>query len=135
MTSITSTTGTISSAGIGSGLDVNSIISSLMAVESLPLNALQAKATTLQTDLSAFGQVQSLVSALQDAAKPLFDPNQFKLTNTSSSDSSSVSATTTTGAVWRRLRRSRCRRCQPGSRWSARPASTVTAPALSALAA
>ena len=69
MTTITSTTGTISSAGIGSGLDVNSIISSLMAVESLPLTALQSKATTLQTDLSAFGQVQSLVSSLHDSAK------------------------------------------------------------------
>lgn len=99
MTTITPTTGTISSAGIGSGLDVNSIISSLMAVESLPLTALQTKATGLQTDLSAFGQVQSLVSALQDAAKPLFDPNTFKLTNSSSTDPSSVSAGTSSGAV------------------------------------
>ena len=92
MTTITPTTGTITSAGIGSGLDVNSIISSLMAVESQPLTALQSKATNLQTDLSAFGQVQSLVSSLQDAAKPLFDPAQFKLTNTSSTDPTSVSA-------------------------------------------
>jgi flagellar hook-associated protein 2 len=99
MTTITSTTGTISSAGIGSGLDVNSIVTSLMAVESQPLTALQTKATTLQTNLSAFGQVQSLVSALQDAAKPLFDPNSFALTNTSSTDPSSVSAGTSTGAV------------------------------------
>jgi flagellar hook-associated protein 2 len=99
MTTITSSTGTISSAGIGSGLDVNSIISSLMAVDSLPLTALQATATTLQTNLSAFGQVQSLVSALQDAAKPLFDPNTFSLTNSSSTDPSSVSAGTSTGAT------------------------------------
>ena len=99
MTTIAPTTGTISSAGIGSGLDVNSIISSLMAVESQPLTALQSKATTLQTDLSAFGQVQSLVSSVQDAAKTLFDPNSFKLTNTSSTDPSSVSAATTNGAV------------------------------------
>ena len=99
MTTITSTTGTISSAGIGSGLDVNSIVTSLMAVESQPLTALQTKATTLQTNLSAFGQVQSLVSSLQDAAKPLFDPNSFALTNTSSTDPSSVSAGTSTGAV------------------------------------
>lgn len=99
MTTITPTTGTINSTGIGSGLDVKSIISSLMAVESQPLTALQSKATTLQTDLSAFGQVQSLVSALQDAAAPLFDPAQFKLTNTGSSDPTSVSAATTAGAV------------------------------------
>jgi flagellar hook-associated protein 2 len=99
MTTITPTTGTITSAGIGSGLDVNAIISSLMAVEAQPLTALQSQATNLQTDLSAFGQVQSLVSSLQDAAKPLFDPTQFKLTNTSSTDPTSVSAATTSGAV------------------------------------
>ena len=99
MTTISPTQGTISSAGIGSGLNVNSIISSLMAVESLPLTALQAKATNLQTDLSAFGQVQSLVSSVQDAAKTLFNPDSFKLTNTSSTDPTSVSAATTTGAV------------------------------------
>jgi flagellar hook-associated protein 2 len=95
----TSNTGTISSAGIGSGLDVNSIISSLMAVESQPLTALQSKATALQTDLSAFGQIQSLVASLQDAAKTLFDSSQYKLTNASSTDPSSVSAGTTSGAV------------------------------------
>ena len=99
MTTITSGTGTITSAGIGSGLDVNSIISALMKVESLPLTALQSKATTLQTNLSAFGQVQSLVSSLQDAAKPLFNTDNFKLTNTSSTDPSSVSAATSAGAV------------------------------------
>jgi flagellar hook-associated protein 2 len=99
MTTIRPTQGTISSAGIGSGLDVNSIISSLMAVESQPLTALQSQATNLQTDLSAFGQVQSLVSSLQDAAKPLFDPNTFKLSNASSTDPSSASAGTTAGAV------------------------------------
>lgn len=99
MTTITSSTGTISSAGIGSGLDVNAIVSSLMAVASLPLNALQTRATTLQTNLSAFGQVQSLVSSLQDASKPLFDPNSFALTNSSSTDPSSVSAGTSTGAT------------------------------------
>ena len=96
---ITPTTGTITSAGIGSGLDVTSIISSLMAVESLPLNALQSKATTLQTDLSTFGQVQSLAASLQDAAKALVDPTSFNQTVTSSSDASSASAATTSGAV------------------------------------
>ena len=99
MTTITPTTGTISSAGIGSGLDVNSIVTQLMAVERQPLTALQTKATTLQTQLSAFGQLQSLVSSLQDAAKPLFSADSFALTTASSSDPTSVSAGTTTNAV------------------------------------
>jgi flagellar hook-associated protein 2 len=99
MTTITPTTGTISSAGIGSGLDVNTIVTQLMAVERQPLDRLQVKATTMQTQLSAFGQLQSLVSGLQDAAKPLFSADSFLLSNAGSSDSTSVSATTTTKAV------------------------------------
>lgn len=99
MTNLTSATGTISSAGIGSGLDVNNIVTSLMGVERQPLLRLQAAATTLQTKLSAFGQLKSVVSALQDAAKPLFNPDSFSLTNAGSSDPSSVSAGTSTNAV------------------------------------
>ena len=96
---ITPTTGTISSAGIGSGLDVNSIVTQLMAVEREPLTNLQNTAATYQTQLSAFGQMQSLVSSLQDAAKPLFNADSFALSNAGSSDPTSVSASTTTKAV------------------------------------
>jgi flagellar hook-associated protein 2 len=98
-TTITPTTGTISSAGIGSGLDVNSIVTQLMAVERQPLTDLQATAATYQTQLSAFGQMQSLVSSLQDAAAPLFNADSFALSNAGSGDPSSVTATTTTKAV------------------------------------
>jgi flagellar hook-associated protein 2 len=56
MTTITPTTGTISSAGIGSGLDVNSIVTQLMAVERQPLPRLQTPAATMKTELSAFAQ-------------------------------------------------------------------------------
>lgn len=99
MPSLTSATGTISSAGIGSGLDVNSIVTSLMNVERQPLNRLQSAATVLQTKLSAFGQMKSIASALQDAAKPLFSADSYSLTNAGSSDPSSVSAGTSTDAV------------------------------------
>lgn len=99
MPSLTSATGTISSAGIGSGLDVNNIVTSLMAVERQPLGRLQSAATTLQTKLSAFGQMKSIASALQDAAKPLFSADSFQLSTAGSSDPSSVSAGTSTKAI------------------------------------
>jgi flagellar hook-associated protein 2 len=100
MTTLSSvSTGTISSAGIGSGLDVQSIVSKLMAVEQQPLTALQTTATGLQTELSAFGQLQSVVSQLHDAAQPLFDPSTYQLTSAGSSDPSSVSAGTTGSAA------------------------------------
>jgi flagellar hook-associated protein 2 len=100
MTTLSSVTqGTISSAGIGSGLDVNSIVSKLMAVEQQPLTALQTKGQGLQAELSLFGQMQSAVSQLHDSLQPLFDPSTYQLTSASSTDPSSVSAGTTGAAL------------------------------------
>ena len=59
---------TISSTGIGSGLDVNSIVSQLVAIEKQPLKMLALKATNVQAQISAFGQVQSQFAALTDVA-------------------------------------------------------------------
>ena len=90
--------GTISSAGIGSGLEVSNIISSLMSVEKLPLTKLQSVATTMQTKLSAFGQMQSLAASFRDAATNLKSAEAYKVTTATSSDTS-VSASSTTKAV------------------------------------
>lgn len=103
MTTIASSTGssggTLSSAGIGSGLDVNAIVTSLMNVNKLPLNNLQSAATEMQTKLSAFGQMQSLVSSFHDAALPLSSASTYAVTSTSSSDPTSVTAASTSGAT------------------------------------
>lgn len=91
--------GTISSAGIGSGLDVSSIISQLMTVEKAPLTKLQTAAAGLQTKLSAFGQMQSLVSAFRDATAPLYNADNFSLTSSTTTDPASVGVSSTTKAV------------------------------------
>ena len=91
--------GTISSAGIGSGLDVSSIVTSLMSVERLPLTKLQNQATGMQTRLSAFGQMQSLVGTLRDAAGPLSKADSYAITNSSSTDALSVNASSSIKAV------------------------------------
>ncbi|MGF6524909.1 flagellar filament capping protein FliD [Variovorax sp. PvP013] len=62
---------TISSAGIGSGLDVDGIVTKLMAVEKQPLTSLQTKASTLTSKISAFGTIKSQLSSLSDAAGAL----------------------------------------------------------------
>ncbi len=90
---------TISSAGIGSGLKVEDIITSLLNVEKQPLTKLQTTATTMQTKLSAFGRMQSLVSAFRDAAAPLHEASGYAVTKAASSDSSTVAATSTDKAV------------------------------------
>jgi flagellar hook-associated protein 2 len=84
--------GTISSAGIGSGLDVNSIIDSLIKVEQVPLTKLQTVGSTMQTKLSAFGQMQSLVSSFRDAAAQLQNPTSYSVTSAASSDTTAVGA-------------------------------------------
>ena len=48
----------ISSAGIGSGLDVNGLITQLMQLERQPLDNLNSKKQTYNDQLSAFGQVK-----------------------------------------------------------------------------
>ena len=100
MTTTTSaTTGSISSAGIGSGLDVKSIISSLMAVESQPLTLLQNKASTVSTEISAVGQIQSLTSTMSDKAHALSSSSLWTQTTSSSADPTVVTADTSAGTA------------------------------------
>jgi flagellar hook-associated protein 2 len=61
----------ITSLGIGSGLDVNSMLNQLVALERKPIELMKSEASRLQTRISSFGRVQSLVANLQDAAQAL----------------------------------------------------------------
>jgi flagellar hook-associated protein 2 len=89
----------ISSLGIGSGLDVNSIISSIMNVEQIPMTKLQATGTEMQTRLSAFGQMQSLVSTFRDASAALAAASAYTVTKASSTNTDAVGASSTATAV------------------------------------
>jgi flagellar hook-associated protein 2 len=89
---------TISSAGIGSGLDVNSIVSQLMAIERQPLTALETKATAIQSTVSEYGKIKSAVSTLRDLAGKLASSTTWGQTVTNSS-STAVSATTNNSAA------------------------------------
>lgn len=84
----------LSSPGVGSGLDVNSIVSQLVAIERKPIGKLQTNAQRLQTQISGIGQLQSLTSAVRDTASALADPKVFDSFSTTSSDPSVVTATT-----------------------------------------
>ncbi len=85
---------TISSPGVGSGLDVNSIVTQLVAIERQPIVQLQSQASSLQTKLSAFGKLQSNLSALRDAASALTSASTWSQTTGTSSDSAAVAVTT-----------------------------------------
>jgi flagellar hook-associated protein 2 len=85
---------TISSIGIGSGLDINSIITQLLAVEQVPLDKLRTEATSLQTKLTTYGKVQSYLSALRDASSALTRTDTWGATTGTSSDPTAVAVTT-----------------------------------------
>jgi len=89
----------ISSAGVGSGLNVQSIISQLVAVESRPVQLLQQKGSVLQTKISAFGQVKSDLSSLQDAATALMNASSWTSKTFASNNTSAVTGTVTSTAL------------------------------------
>lgn len=89
---------TISSPGIGSGLDVQSIVTQLVALEKAPLKQLQTQATSFQTKLSTYGSIKSQVSALGDAAAKLSTASGWNAVTASSSNPTAVGVTAAAGA-------------------------------------
>ncbi len=88
----------ITAAGVGSGLDINSIISQLMALERRPLNALQSKQATLESQLSAYGRLKSALSTYQSAMDGLSAASKFRQYKASSSDENRVTVSTSAQA-------------------------------------
>ncbi|ACY31196.1 flagellar filament capping protein FliD [Comamonas thiooxydans] len=89
----------ISSVGIGSGLEVETIVKQLVALESKPIAALQTKATGINTQISAFSQLKSQISNLQDQLDKLAKPATWLGNTLTSSNSAQVAGTATSNAV------------------------------------
>jgi len=89
----------ISSPGVGSGLDVNSIVTQLVAIEKQPLQALATKATTFQSQLSLYGTISSQVAALQTAATALATDTTWSIQKATSSNTAAVSVTAGSATV------------------------------------
>lgn len=90
---------TISSPGIGSGLDIQSIVSQLVTLEKAPLTTLKSEATSFQTRLSLWGNIKSQVSALGEAATKLSTPGGWNAVTASSSNASAIGVTASAGAA------------------------------------
>lgn len=61
----------ITAAGTGSGIDVESLVTKLMAAEKIPLTKIASKEASLQSKISMIGQFKSLISSLQTSASVL----------------------------------------------------------------
>lgn len=96
---------TITSLGVGSGLDLESLVTSLMAVEARPLTALQTKVASYTSKISSLGTLKSKLSALQTAAAAMKTAtgktalSTFASFTASTADTTIATATATTGAV------------------------------------
>lgn len=84
----------ISSAGIGSGLDVGKIVEQMVAAEKTPLKKLEVKAEGIQTQISTYGEIKSLTSKLGDIVSKLTRDSAWNGVNISSSNST-ISGTMT----------------------------------------
>ena len=61
----------ISATGIGSGLDIEGIISSLMAAERVPLNTISQQKTQTNARISTYGIIKSAFANLNKIADKL----------------------------------------------------------------
>ena len=89
----------ISSPGIGSNLDVNSIVSQLMALERRPISLLDQKEMGLQAKLSAFGTLKGALSAFQGAVGALASTARFSAVKASVADAAVLTASASSSAI------------------------------------
>ena len=87
------TTGLLTSLGVGSGLDVASLVDKLVAAKKAPQqDQITNQAATANTELSALGQVSAALSALQSAMAPLTDGSAFASRTVTSGDTTVLGA-------------------------------------------
>jgi len=89
----------ISAAGIGSGLDVNGIVSQLMELERQPVEALERKQQQLEAQLSAYGKLKGALSSFQDAMQKLSTVDVFEVYQAASSDETVLAARASSSAA------------------------------------
>lgn len=71
--------GSIIASGVGSGLDIEGLVTQLLAAEGQPqTQRLNLREAELQAKLSAFGQFRSAVATLRSAIEPLTDIDRFR---------------------------------------------------------
>lgn len=88
----------VSAPGIGSGLDINGIVSQLMAAERQPLAALAKTEQAYNQKLSAYGQVRSALASFQTALEGL-SASKFQALSATASDTTVLSASASGSAT------------------------------------
>lgn len=89
----------VSSLGVGSGLDLESMVTKIMAAERAPIDALTTKINSTQTRISIYGTISTQLGALQTAADTLQFPTRLSAVKATSGDDTIFSATGAFGAA------------------------------------
>lgn len=90
---------TISSAGVGSGLDVAGLVNQIVAAERTPVaNRLSRQERSVNLELSAFGELKGVLSALNDKLAALTEPRVLEGRSATVQDESYFTATAESGA-------------------------------------
>src|SRR6266545_835109 len=98
MATTTSTT-SLASPGVGSGLDVTGIVGKLMEVEKRPLTLMDKQISTSQSKISAYGTLKSALSTLQSSLASLRTAAGFRTLAATVSDSALLTTSVGSTAV------------------------------------
>jgi len=89
----------ITFSGLATGLDTDSIVTDIMALERAPLDRIEAKKTSATQRLEAFAQFKTKLDSLRTAVGDMTITSQVRSTKVSLSSEDSFTAITTSGAV------------------------------------
>ena len=90
----------ITSAGLGSGLDIEGLVTKLVAAEGQPASLrLATKEAKLQTDLSALGSLKGALSAFQTSVQGLKDVSAFQAITATSSNTDLFTVAANSSAI------------------------------------
>ncbi len=83
----------ITSAGLGSGLDVESIVTGLMNVEKKPLTNVTTQKTSYESQISAYGTLKSALSTFQTSVSALASASKFNAQTVTSGNTAAFTGT------------------------------------------
>ncbi len=90
----------ITSSGLGSGININGLVTKLVAAEASPVNTrLNTKATKLGSELSAIGALKGAATAFQASVTTLNSTSSFQVFTATSSNTADFTATASPQAV------------------------------------
>jgi flagellar hook-associated protein 2 len=89
----------LSSSGIGSGLDVEGLVSKLMSAESAPLGNYAKKTSEVQSQIAAYGKLSGAIGTFQGALSSLSTVSTFRALGVTAGDMDVLSGSASGKAV------------------------------------